>query len=368
MEYKAKRPAADLFYAGDQLSKYHYIVSQIVFGTQANEPPILTVVIPTYRRPKQLTEAVQSVMQQSVDVSKYEILVIDNEWDNTSSSVEMIKGISPSNLVYYQNKENLGAIGNWNRGIELAKSDWVCMLHDDDVLYPQALSTVMSVLNQTDKRSTAAITFDCDYAHQVNGEWVCEVQGSRHFWWKYLQNRLIKRSLVRMQLGLYDYPVAPTCGATFNRRIVLEAGGFADQYKSDDLFFLCALSSQYDCFVWKRKIGQYRWADNDSLKTTTQVELIKESLMLHDYFMEHHQPGIIAAIDRILIKRMAYFLYAKPVLDKMDPIERKEVIASNWPDWRERSPNILQFAALWTRHKMALAYNLITTIFSREVN
>ena len=34
----------------------------------------------------------------------------------------------------YVNKENIGMIGNWNRGFELANTKYVAMLHDDDML------------------------------------------------------------------------------------------------------------------------------------------------------------------------------------------------------------------------------------------
>lgn len=45
-------------------------------------------------------------------------------------------------ITYYKNKRNLGLFGNLNQCLKLAKGKWVCILHDDDILLPNYLSTM----------------------------------------------------------------------------------------------------------------------------------------------------------------------------------------------------------------------------------
>ena len=47
--------------------------------------------------------------------------------------------------MYYKNEKILGMLGNWNRGIELARAPFVTYCHDDDMLLPSALSRLMEL-------------------------------------------------------------------------------------------------------------------------------------------------------------------------------------------------------------------------------
>lgn len=89
-----------------------------------------------------LEEALLSAINQNSVNFDYEIIVVDNEpykngGTETSNLMEKYKDIP--NFIYYRNEENLGMFGNWNRCIELARGEWVTLLHDDDLLIPNYL-------------------------------------------------------------------------------------------------------------------------------------------------------------------------------------------------------------------------------------
>ncbi len=103
--------------------------------------PEISICIPTYNRAKYLREAVQSVLDQ--DFSDFELVVVDDcSSDNTA---DVIGHFADPRLRYISNDTNLGMVGNWNRCLELALSDVVWILHDDDRMAPGALSHVASV-------------------------------------------------------------------------------------------------------------------------------------------------------------------------------------------------------------------------------
>ena len=368
MNYDLKRPLNELFSAGNQLQKYGNIKSEHILGSRDRVIPKYTILIPTYGRPEQLMEAVQSAINQTIEKSKYDILVVDNEYNLDSLTNTKLKELNIENLFYYQNSFNLGAGGNWNRGFELARSKWICMLHDDDILYPHALKAIEATLSLVDKDKTAAISPGFDYAEQVSGEWVCKGRPKLRFWRKSLQNRLVRRSLLRLQLGLRDDPVAPTCGVLFNRQAVLGMGGFPDHYKSDDMFFAFALSDKYLCYSTRQIWGQYRWGSNDSLDEQTKVELIKEALLLNEYYFEFPLQGILPMIERWFRKKLRYLICIKPVLESIPPVRREAFKEKYLPEWRTYKPTHVEQIAFKTRHLIAWVIDMATTILSTKVS
>lgn len=364
MEYDLKRPLDRLFFAGDQIKKYSHVESDLILGEPESGIPEYTILIPTYKRPKQLIDAVHSAFKQTLHHSRYEVLVVDNEHDLDSLTCKELEVLDYDNLIYYQNERNLGGIANWNRGFVLARSRWVCMLHDDDILYPNALESIDTILKQLDAPKLAGISPSFDFAYQVDTDWVCAKQSPTHFWREALQNRLIRHSLTRLQFGLRDAPIAPTCGAVFSRAAVLEMGGFPDDYKSDDLFFIFALSAKNLCYSTKQIWGQYRWGNNDSLSEATKVELVKETLLLYDYFLKYPQKGCFSKMEIWLKKRLRYMLCIEPFLNQIDPKFRDIFVAKYCPEWQNYVPSRSEKIYYNVRYLIIWVYDMITTFMS----
>lgn len=107
----------------------------------------VTIAIPTYCRTDLLGSAIDSALSQTYD-KPYEVIVVDNNPQRNDSTESLMSGYDESNLAYYKNNVNLGMTGNWNEMIALSKGKWVVMLHDDDLLYPDHLTTVMKFISR----------------------------------------------------------------------------------------------------------------------------------------------------------------------------------------------------------------------------
>lgn len=109
------------------------------------------MIIPTYNRTGLLKEAIDSVLsQKSVDFM-WEVIVIDNtplDEDGSTPALRIIEKQNDSRILYFHNEENIGSGYNWNRGVEKARGTWVSFLHDDDILYPDALRNIRRILMQ----------------------------------------------------------------------------------------------------------------------------------------------------------------------------------------------------------------------------
>jgi GT2 family glycosyltransferase len=91
-----------------------------------------SVVIPTFRRPSELIEAISSVLRQHD--ATIEIFVIDDCPEG--SAEEAVKGISDSRLTYLKNPNPTGGVPSVVRNIgwPMANGSFVHFLDDDDIV------------------------------------------------------------------------------------------------------------------------------------------------------------------------------------------------------------------------------------------
>ncbi|MCM1144048.1 MAG: glycosyltransferase family 2 protein [Blautia sp.] len=136
----------------DYFERYQSVAVRRVMGghSKTNETPLVTVAIPAYKRTDLLKEAMESVLRQK-GFSDYELIVVDNYAEDNPEMDALMSAYTEKypHIVYYKNEQNIGMGGNWNRCIELAKGDWVVLLHDDDMLCENYLKTAYPIAVKT---------------------------------------------------------------------------------------------------------------------------------------------------------------------------------------------------------------------------
>lgn len=134
----------DYFACEDNFCKTKDLPSHLMQGTHREKAPRFTIVIPTYKKPELLKAAVKSALAQPG--SDYQILVVDDVPGGDAATGQVLRALADERLLYYVNQINLGLFANWNRCFELARSEWVIMLHDDDLLTRDYLPWMRSAL------------------------------------------------------------------------------------------------------------------------------------------------------------------------------------------------------------------------------
>lgn len=230
----------------------------------------ITVLIPTYQRPSLLAQALSSAQLQTVSQNNYVILVVDNDPTLHNETQCLIEKMRSPNLRYIKNEKNLGGYGNWNRGFQLAETEWVCLLHDDDLILPSCIEKVLRLLSEFETPSLGAvIPRQCNLYDDPREEWE-EEQEQQKNWKAKLDTRLVQKTANRLwKVGLFDnymicsaYP-ALSGGALLRRSAVLELGGFGTKWPCEDIFFLNRLGQRYDCFLAGEQWGWYRFGANN---------------------------------------------------------------------------------------------------------
>lgn len=120
------------------------------FNKQA---PLLSICVPTYKRPDLLTKALQSLKPEDSS-SKMEIIVCDNSsGEENKPLVEALLSTYPCDWQYNINNLPAGMsnmemmVANFNICAEKARGKYVYILHDDDYLLPGGLSILLRNLH-----------------------------------------------------------------------------------------------------------------------------------------------------------------------------------------------------------------------------
>jgi hypothetical protein len=185
-------------------------------------PPLVTIAIPTYRRPAFLRESLASALRQTVE--DIEVFVSDNGADEETA--EVVAEFADPRVTYAPLEENIGVQGNATRCLHLGSAPFVHLLHDDDVLVPTSLErklerfrrdahldivhTAHSIIDGTGRVLTPKVNWSL-----ADGDW--ELDGDAY----------LRRSLTE---GVFFHPSTALC-----RRDVLTGEQFEPVGPYDDL-------------------------------------------------------------------------------------------------------------------------------------
>lgn len=96
------------------------------------ESPLVSVIIPTYKRHEKLNRALKSVVNQTYD--NLEIIVVN---DYPKEDIEKHIEVEDDRIVAINLDENKGGSGARNVGIENASGEYIAFLDDDDEYLPE---------------------------------------------------------------------------------------------------------------------------------------------------------------------------------------------------------------------------------------
>lgn len=97
--------------------------------------PYLTVLMPIYNGERYLRSALESILAQTF--TDFELLIIDD--GSTDSSRAICDSYCDSRMRIVTNERNLGLIATLNRGLDLARGEFVARMDCDDISFPRRL-------------------------------------------------------------------------------------------------------------------------------------------------------------------------------------------------------------------------------------
>ena len=266
----------------------HVLSRLIVDGCNSSLSPDISIVIPTYRRPHLITEAIASVVKQSNSELNIELVIVDNDAESTDGVLEeIVSKYLPFNIRLFRNEKNIGLFGNWNRCIELARAPIWTILNDDDLLHPDFIRSVyksdtkeMRVVRHT----TFSTLADCSWS---------EVKSDIKF-----------TSLTPADFFIGN-PVPGSLGMIMNKECAIAIGGYNEElWPTADYDFTYRYFSAYGLQKTSVQLSAYRWAENVSLKIETLAGILKNDYTFRTRLINAMQSGLIVDQFRRILCNM----------------------------------------------------------------
>lgn len=220
----------------------------------AIKSPLVSVVIPTYNRASFVSEAIESVLDQTF--SDYDIIVVDDgSTDNTHEILEQYR-----DKIQYIYQENEGVSTARNTGIKNSTGLWLAFLDSDDKWMPEYLATQMEGIRRSPEISMQ--TTDC---YTIGGE--------RTY---FEMNRVIGEFKGRDYLHLSDpFRFVVTHGpwqvgsTIFRRDAIIKAGLFDTSFDLNEDFELMARVALQGSFGLIRDVLMIMYRRNETIACLT---------------------------------------------------------------------------------------------------
>ena len=205
--------------------------------------PTISVIIPTFNRSKLVVNALRSVLCQTY--RDYEIIVVDDgSTDDTAQAIEPYM-----DRIRYVYQPNRGASAAQNRGVELAKGDWVSILASDDVWLPTKLETQLKAVAALGKDFGACFT-NCDFFGNTHAISSAFEQAALH------ENQPFGALEEPFKFILGRHPAIYVQSLLVLRSLMKQLDGFNENLvvgEDTDLLFRLAFKTRF-CFVNERLV------------------------------------------------------------------------------------------------------------------
>lgn len=252
----------------------------------------VSVIIPTYHRAECICRAVDSVLAQTL--KDIEIIVVDDNGIETDfgkdTAEKMSRYAGIENVIYLRHDVNKNGAAARNTGIRRATGQYISFLDDDDVYTPKRLELMAKCLDE--KPDDYGACYSAYIKHMANGK----TQYSRNK----VEGDVYIRALMR------SFTIGSGSNLFYSKNAVDEIGLFDESFiRNQDLEYNLRILEKF------------------------KVAYVDEPLM--EVFFDYRTVSF--NYQQSLEREMNFRRTFKPRLDKLSPIDRRNVVAKYDIDW-----------------------------------
>lgn len=204
----------------------------------AETGPIVTTIIPTYRRPQKLRRAILSALRQTY--VNLRVCVYDNASSDETSAVVREIAASDARVSYFCHPETIDAGDNFQFGLSCVTTEFFSFLGDDDVLLPACYENALVKLH---KFPEALCCVGSAVDIQEDGGQIIDIP-LQH--WPDLELFTPPEGLFAI---LKHY--ANWCGTVFRKEVIDQIGPLDCALKTFDFEYLVRLASRFQFAISK---------------------------------------------------------------------------------------------------------------------
>ena len=226
---------------------------------------LVSVIIPTYKRPLKLRRAIESVLSQVYE--SIEVIVVDdnNEDDEFRLETELLMNefVNEKKVVYLKHKKNKNGSGARNTGIRYSKARYIAFLDDDDFFKVEKIKKQVDYLIQHPTKKAVV----CLHKKSFKG-------------FVYKKNIVVGESnyLSRFLSGDIDFGAGSTM--LIDREVLLDLQGFDESFiRHQDWEFLVRFFRKYEVGVLQEYLTEITVDGHRNYPKAKAFEKVKAHFM-----------------------------------------------------------------------------------------
>lgn len=259
--------------------------------------PLVSVIIPTYKRPDTLDRAIESVFRQTY--TPIEIIVVDdNNPDSEGRALTeecMKKYENDSRVQYVKHEHNKNGSAARNTGARHSKGEYLAFLDDDDEYYPEKIAAQVKRLEELDETWGACYT-------------------------KYIRKKddgtLVSTSTEHRQGDIYFHELCRNfwhgggTGPLVRRSVFEDIGGFDETFKrNQDVEYMIRIAKKYKV-AYEKTLGHIQYVDSFHEIQSTKPQTLTNFLACFQKEIDALNPHMRKKFDKMIALQMfKYFLY-----------------------------------------------------------
>lgn len=229
--------------------------------------PLVSVILPTFNRPKTLKRALKSVQDQNYE--NIEIIVVN---DGGSDVEDVVLNCSKkSNIIYIQHSQNKGLAATRNTALKLAKGVYIAYLDDDDIYYPTHIGTLVNFLEKSNYKIAYCNAYKIHYKNINNQDLITKKELINN---RFTFDRMLICNMIPVNCIMH------------HKLCLVESGIFDENLKVlEDWDLWIRMSRKYNFFHLKHVTCEIAWRENGSTLTNSNiVELINATNYIYNKY------------------------------------------------------------------------------------
>lgn len=268
--------------------------------------PTVSIIVPSRNKAKFISATLDSILGQSF--GNFEALVVDNCSKDNSRDIIRSYSKKDKRIRLIENEQDGGIVYSLNKGLSLAKGDFICVLHCDDLWAANFLASSIALF---EKNQSAGLCF-CRYRNiDENGN--AHSIAPRNFFTG--ASRLLPSGEFFESLLSRDY--MPVCTVMVRREAHGACGMYDMQYPGpSDYQMWLKIAAKFDGIYNSESTSSYRiYGENDTnYLIDNNISIMEQYGMVKKLFREYLPPSEKArAQEKTMLRNAALSLLRQGV-------------------------------------------------------
>lgn len=235
--------------------------------------PLLSVVIPSYNHEKFIGKAIDSVLNQTY--KNIELIIIDD--GSKDSSIDIIKSYNDERITFVQ-QENSGAHNAINKGLSIAKGEYMTILNSDDIYSPKRFDIMVKEMQKKE-----GVEFACTYIQIIDtdGNKLAVKEGWHNMEpWNVEHPELSFKATDDFKLNLIMTNfTSTTSNFLFTRSLYEKIGGMRNLRFAHDWDFALRAAEVTECIIIDKPLMEYRVHNSNTISSNRKWMLFEIAWM-----------------------------------------------------------------------------------------